>query len=235
MSFPVLYFYSYLEDMKYILSTLLITSSLWLGAQGKAFIPEPGEGVSFNTSSLMVVGAGGSFAPAWQANSQEVQLLRETTFGLTHFGLAYGVGYSGHFYHGNLHIDVSADGSQTLQNLDDEAYLSNRLAAEYVDGVLEFRYRSAANNKGRYNRFYVGAIAGYRVDSYAYLQAADYRVKFYNIGGFSTLRYGAYLKAGRGPFNLYYYYGLNPIVESGVLVPELGAATSQNIGLSITL
>ena len=183
----------------------------------------------------MVVGAGGTFVPAWQANSQEVQLLRESTFGLSHFGVAYGVGYSGHFYHGNLHIDVSADGTQTLQNLDGEAYLSNRLAAEYVDGVLEFRYRSTANNKGRYNRFYVGAIAGYRVDSYAYLQAENYRVKFYNIGGFSTLRYGAYLKAGRGPFNLYYYYGLNPIVESGVLVPELGAATSQNIGLAITL
>ena len=222
-----------MRKFKFVLLILLASTSAF--AQGKAFIPEPGEGVSFNTSSLMVVGAGGSFAPAWQANSQEVQLLRETTFGLTHFGLAYGVGYSGHFYHGNLHIDVSADGSQTLQNLDGESYLSNRLAAEYVDGVLEFRYRSVANNKGRYNRFYVGAIAGYRVDSYAYLQADDYRVKFYNIGGFSTLRYGAYLKAGRGPFNLYYYYGLNPIVESGVLVPELGAATSQNIGLSITL
>ena len=222
-----------MRKFQYILLILLAHTTAF--AQGKEFIPEPGEGVSFNTSSLMVVGAGGSFVPAWQANSQEVQLLRESTFGLTHFGLAYGVGYSGHFYHGNLHIDVSADGSHTLQNLDGEAYLSNLLAAEYVDGVLEFRYRSAANNKGRYNRFYVGAIAGYRVDSYAYLQADDYRVKFYNIGGFSTLRYGAYLKAGRGPFNFYYYYGLNPIVESGVLVPELGAATSQNIGLSITL
>ena len=222
-----------MRKFQYVL--LILLASTLAFAQGKAFIPEPGEGVSFNTSSLMVVGAGGSFVPAWQANSQEVQLLRESTFGLSHFGVAYGVGYSGHFYHGNLHIDVSADGTQTLQNLDGEAYLSNRLAAEYVDGVLEFRYRSTANNKGRYNRFYVGAIAGYRVDSYAYLQAENYRVKFYNIGGFSTLRYGAYLKAGRGPFNLYYYYGLNPIVESGVLVPELGAATSQNIGLAITL
>ena len=222
-----------MRKFQYFLLVLLASASAF--AQGKAFIPEPGEGVSFNTSSLMVIGAGGAFVPAWQANSQEVQLLRESTFGLTHFGLAYGVGYSGHFYHGNLHIDVSADGTQTLQNLDGEAYLSNRLAAEYVDGVLEFRYRSGANNKGRYNRFYVGAIAGYRVDSYAYLQAENYCVKFYNIGGFSTLRYGAYLKAGRGPFNLYYYYGLNPIVESGVLVPELGAATSQNVGLSITL
>jgi len=222
-----------MRKFQYVLLILLASSLAF--AQGKAFIPEPGEGVSFNTSSLMVVGAGGTFVPAWQANSQEVQLLRESTFGLSHFGVAYGVGYSGHFYHGNLHIDVSADGTQTIQNLDGEAYLSNRLAAEYVDGVLEFRYRSTANNKGRYNRFYVGAIAGYRVDSYAYLQAENYRVKFYNIGGFSTLRYGAYLKAGRGPFNLYYYYGLNPIVESGVLVPELGAATSQNIGLAITL
>jgi hypothetical protein len=222
-----------MRKFQYVL--LILFASTLAFAQGKAFIPEPGEGVSFNTSSLMVVGAGGTFVPAWQANSQEVQLLRESTFGLSHFGVAYGVGYSGHFYHGNLHIDVSADGTQTLQNLDGEAYLSNRLAAEYVDGVLEFRYRSTANNKGRYNRCYVGVIAGYRVDSYAYLQAEDYRVKFYNIGGFSTLRYGAYLKAGRGPFNLYYYYGLNPIVESGVLVPELGAATSQNIGLAITL
>lgn len=222
-----------MRKFQYVL--LILLASALAFAQGKAFIPEPGEGLSFNTSSLMVIGAGGAFVPAWQANSQEFQLLRENTIGLSHFGIAYGVGYSGHFYHGNLHIDVSADGNQTLQNLDDDAYISNRLAAEYVDGVLELRYRSTANNKGRYNRFYLGAIAGYRVDSYAYLQAEDYRVKFYNIGGFSTLRYGAYLKAGRGPFNLYYYYGLNPIVESGVLVPELGAATSQNIGLAITL
>ena len=222
-----------MRKFKYILIFLLTTSTV--SAQGKAFIPEPGEGVSFNTSSLMVVGAGAAFIPAWQANSQELQLLRESTFGLSHFSLAYGVGYSGHFYHCNLHIDVSADGSQTLQNLDDEIYLSNRLAAEYLDGILEFRYRSSANNKGRYNRFYLGAIAGYRVDSYAYIKADDYRVKFYNIGGFSAVRYGTFLKVGRGPFNLYYYFGLNSIVNSGVLVPELGAANSQNIGLAIIL
>lgn len=222
-----------MRKFKFVLIVLLAYTTV--GAQGKAFIPVRGEGVSFNTSSLMVFGAGTAFIPSWQANSQELQLLRECTLGLSHFGLAYGVGYSGHFYHGNLHIDVAADGSQTLQNLDDAIYLSNRLAAEYVDGILEFRYRSSANNKGRYNRFYLGAIVGYRVDSYAYIQAEDYRVKFYNIGGFSTIRYGTFLKVGRGPFNLYYYFGLNPIVTSGVLVPELGAANSQNIGLAITL
>lgn len=221
--------------MKYILTTLLLTSSFLLSAQGKAFIPEPGEGLSFNTSSLTVVGAGGAFVPAWQANSQEFQLLRENTIGLSHFGIAYGIGYSGHFYHGNLHVDVAANGQQSLEHLDGQSYISNRLATEYIDGVLELRYRSHSNKKGRYTRVYVGGLVGYMTDSYAYLETESYRVKFYNIGGFSTLRYGAYLKAGRGPLNLYYYRGLNPIVESGVLVPELGAATSQNIGLAITL
>ncbi len=218
-------------------AVILVAFVFSLGAfgQAKAFIPEPGEGLSFNTSSLMVVGAPGSFTSSWKANSQEFQLLRENTIGLSHFGLAYGVGYSGHFYHGNLHVDVASNGQQILENLDGQSYISNRLATEYVDGILELRYRSNANKNGRYTRIYVGGLIGYLTDSYSYLETENYRVKFYNIGGFSTLRYGAYFKAGRGPFNLYYYYGLNPIVESGVLVPELGAATSQNIGLSITL
>ena len=191
--------------------------------------------MSFNTSSLMVVGASGAYVPSWKANSQEFQVLRENTIGLSHFGIAYGVGYSGHFYHGNLHVDVASNGQQSVEHLDGQSYISNRLATEYVDGVLELRYRSNSNRNGRYTRLYVGGLIGYLTDSYSYLETENYRVKFYKIGGFSTLRYGAYLKAGRGPFNLYYYYGLNPIVESGVLVPDLGAATSQNIGLSITL
>lgn len=214
---------------------LLFLFNLGAFGQGKAFIPEPGEGMSFNTSSLMVVGASGAYTSSWKANSQEFQLLRENTIGLSHFGFAYGVGYSGHFYHGNLHVDVASDGQQILENLDGQSYISNRLATEYVDGILELRYRSNANKNGRYTRVYVGGLVGYLADSYSYLETENYRVKFYNIGGFSTLRYGAYLKAGRGPFNLYYYYGLNPMVESGVLVPIFGAATSQNIGLSITL
>lgn len=213
--------------------TLFISTPIF--GQRKAFIPEPGEGISLNSSSLLIVGASGSYVSSWKANSQEFQLLRENTIGLSHFGIAYGVGYSGHFYHGNLHVDVAADGQQTLENLSGQSYISNRLATEYVDGVLEWRYRSNSNKNGRYTRVYVGGLVGYLTDSYSYLEMEDYRVKFYNIGGFSTLRYGAYLKAGRGPFNLYYYYGLNPMVESGVLVPVLGAATSQNIGLSITL
>ena len=203
--------------------------------QNEFFVPVQGEGLSFNTSSLMIVGANASYLPSWQANSQEVQLLREHRIGLSHFGIAYGVGYSGHFYHGNVHVNVDPDGTQTLSFLNSQDYTSNRFATEYLDGVLEFRFRTNSNNKGRYTRFYLGGILGYLADSYSYFNSDLYRVKFYDIGGFSNLRYGSFIKFGRGPLNLYYYRGFNPVVSSGVLTTELGKSTSQNIGLSITL
>ena len=203
--------------------------------QNEFFVPEQGEGISFNTSSLIVVGANASYLPSWQANSQEVHLLREHRIGLSHFGIAYGVGYSGHFYHGNVHVNVDPDGTQTLSFLNGQDYISNRFATEYLDGVLEFRFRTNSNNKGRYTRFYIGGILGYLADSYSYFNSDLYRVKFYDIGGFSNLRYGSFIKFGRGPLNLYYYRGFNPVVSSGVLTTELGESTSQNIGLSITL
>lgn len=218
-----------------ILAFLLFALTLTAYGQRTPFVPEPGEGISFNTSSLRVIGSSGQYMPSWRANTQEFQLMRESHIGLSHFGIAYGLGYSGQFYHGNLHVDVAADGTQTVQNLDGTTYEANRLATEYVDGVLELRYRSRSNSKGRYTRLYVGGIVGYLANSYAYLETADYRVKFYNIGGFNTVRYGAYAKLGRGPVNIYYYYGLNPIVTSGVLTSELGTATSQSLGISFTL
>lgn len=222
--------------MKKLIHSMLFLCALFtVRAQEKVFIPEPGEGISFNTSSLMIVGANASYLPSWRANSQEVQLLREQHLGLSHFGIAYGVGYSGHFYHGNVHVNVDPDGIQTLSFLNGQDYTSNRFATEYLDGVLEFRYRTNSNKNGRYTRFYIGGIIGYLTDSYSYFNSDAYRVKFYNVGGFNTWRYGTYVKCGRGPFNLFYYFGLNPIVSSGVLTSELENASSQNFGFSITL
>ena len=224
--------------MKQVYFSLLFLASFLhpiLSYGQDVYIPEPGEGFSFNTSVLMVVGVTEGFTPALMANSQEIQFMREHHIGLTHFGVAFGLGYSGHFYHGNIHIHVDEDGTQSVRDLTGQDYKSNRFATEYLDGSLELRYRSKVNKKGRYNRLYVGGVLGYKVDAYSYQKAESYRVKFYNVDGFNTLRYGLYAKVGRGQVNLFYFYGLSQIVTSGPMLPEWSNATSQNLGVSITL
>lgn len=208
--------------------------SVGLKAQ-KAFIPEPGEGFHFATSSLQVQGAPGSYLPSWQANSQELLLFREHIIGLSHFSVAYGAGYSAHFFHGNLHIDVAEDGTQTLVDLTGTNYQRNRLALEFADAALELRYRSKANRKGRYNRVYLGVVGGYRTDAYSYYEDENYRVKFYNVKGFNRYRYGAFAKVGRGPFNLYGQWSASPLVQSGPMLPAWSDSRFYNIGLSISL
>ena len=224
--------------MKQVYFSLLFLASFLhpiLSYGQDVYIPEPVEGFSFNTSVLMVAGVPEGFTPALMANSQEIQFMREHHIGLTHFGVAFGLGYSGHFYHGNIHIHVDEDGTQSVRDLTGQDYKSNRFATEYLDGSLELRYRSKVNKKGRYNRLYVGGVLGYKVDAYSYQKAESYRVKFYNVDGFNTLRYGLYAKVGRGQVNLFYFYGLSQIVTSGPMLPEWSNATSQNLGVSITL
>lgn len=221
------------------IASLYIWALVFLGpilfAQNDVFYPEPGEGFTFNSSALVLMGAPSSYASGLKANSQEIQLLRENHIGLSHFAVAYGLGYSGHYYHGNLHVHIDPDGTQTIEDLTGVSYESNRFVLEFTDAVFELRYRSKSNKKGRYTRFYVGALAGYRTDAYSYFKSPDYRVKFYNIDGFNRYRYGAYVKAGRGPLNLYGYYGMNPLVVSGPMLSEWSTTTSANVGLSLTL
>jgi len=214
---------------------LLVFSWAQQASAQRVFIPEQGEGVSFNISSLSIHGAPESFQAAPAANSVEIQLLRDQIIGLSHYSIAYGLGYSGHYFRGNLHIEVDEQGNQELIHLDPTTYTSNRFATEYVDGVVELRYRGRANNKGRYNRFYLGGLAGYRTNAYSYFKSDVYRVKFYNVQGFNPMRYGLYVKAGRGPINLYAYYGLSPLVSSGPMLLDWRNATTQNVGLSILL
>ncbi|MCH1401142.1 MAG: PorT family protein [Schleiferiaceae bacterium] len=204
------------------------------GQKTSTFIPEPGEGFSFNSSALLVSGAPEAFSPGAIANSQEIHFMRDNVFGISHFSWAWGVGYSAHFYQGNLHLDVSEDGTMTPVYLTGNDH-SNRFATEYVDGTVELRYRGNVNKKGRYNRLYVGALFGYRTDSYSYYKDQNYRVKFYNIAGFNPYRYGVYAKAGRGPVNVFGFYGMSPLVVDGPLLDTWQEARSLNLGLSITL
>lgn len=219
----------------HLLFTLLVLSLTGHGQSKTTYLPEPGEGFSFNSSLLSVLDAPESFESDARSNSQSFQFMRDNVIGLSHFSVAYGLGYSAQFYHGNVRIDVAEDGTQTLVDLSGRDFISNRFATEYVDAAIELRYRGKVNRNGRYNRFYIGGCFGYRTDAYSYYKDAVYRVKYYQISGFNPLRYGVHIKAGRGPVNAYVYYGLSSIVVDGAMLPEWSEARPLSVGLSVTL
>jgi len=219
----------------HLLFTLLVLSLTGHGQSKTTYLPEPGEGFSFNSGLLSVLDAPESFESDARSNSQSFQFMRDNVIGLSHFSVAYGLGYSAQFYHGNVRIDVAEDGTQTLVDLSGRDFISNRFATEYVDAAIELRYRGKVNRNGRYNRFYIGGCFGYRTDAYSYYKDAVYRVKYYQISGFNPLRYGVHIKAGRGPVNAYVYYGLSAIVVDGAMLPEWSEARPLSVGLSVTL
>ena len=219
----------------HLLFALLALGLSGHGQSKTAFLPEPGEGFSFNTGLLSVLDAPASFQSNVRSNSQSFQFMRDNVIGLSHFSIAYGVGYSAQFYHGNVRIDVAEDGTQTLVDLSGRDFISNRFATEYLDATVDFRYRGKANRKGRYNRLYVGGTFGYRTDAYSYYKDDAYQVKYYQISGFNPIRYGVHVKAGRGPVNAYVHYGLSAIVVEGAMLPEWTQARPLTVGLSFTL
>lgn len=219
----------------HLLFTLLVLSLTGHGQSKTTYLPEPGEGFSFNSGLLSVLDAPESFESDARSNSQSFQFMRDNVIGLSHFSVAYGLGYSAQFYHGNVRIDVAEDGTQTLVDLSGRDFISNRFATEYVDAAIELRYRGKVNRNGRYNRFYIGGCFGYRTDAYSYYKDAVYRVKYYQISGFNPLRYGVHIKAGRGPVNAYVYYGLSAIVVDGAMLPEWSESRPLSVGLSVTL
>jgi len=101
----------------YLLLALLALSLLGYSQSKTTFLPEPGEGFSFNSGLLSVLEAPESFESNARSNSQSFQLMRDNVIGLSHFSVAYGLGYSAQFYHGNLRIDVAEDGTQTFMKI----------------------------------------------------------------------------------------------------------------------
>ena len=219
----------------YFLFALLALSLSGYSQSKTTFLPEPGEGFSFNSGLLSVLEAPETFESNARSNTQSFQLMRDNVIGLSHFSVAYGLGYSAQFYHGNLRIDVAEDGTQSLVDLTGHDFISNRFATEYVDAAVELRYRGKVNRKGRYNRLYIGGFFGYRTDAYSYYKDAVYQVKYYQISGFNPIRYGVHVKAGMGPVNAYVYCGFSAIVVDGAMLPEWSEARPLSIGLSITL
>ncbi len=223
-----------------IVRTLFILSfSLFIAAQNASaqYIPERGEWLEFSYAKLTLVNTPDALTQKWNSNGWQLMFMRETLFGRrSHWSIGYGLGFTSSYWHTNLAIKPVPNNTdrQYAYLPSDSTYRKNSFSSSYIDIPIEFRFRTKSNEKGQYFRFYFGGLIGYRIGSYSKFIDGDYSVKYYKIKDLATWQYGVFARTGFWFFNVYAYYGLNPVFANLKNGPE-GIDQMQNLSVGISL
>lgn len=126
--------------------------------------------------------------------------------------IGLGIGYSVNSYNQNLLINKDGQGEITYTVLgDDDTYNKNKFSSHLIEFPLEFRWRESTPLEYNFWRVYTGFKLGYMLGHTAKYKDDLGVLKYTNIGGFNKIQYGLTLSVGYDTWNLYLYYGLNPI------------------------
>lgn len=217
-----------------MLLAALLTSA-FLHAQ---YMPRQGESVQFSYGYAMLLQTPEELQQAY-SDAWQLQFMNEILLGTkNHFSFSYGLGFSQFNWRSNLRI-ITSPAAQELNYsylATDSIYNKNRLLATYVDLPIEIRWRSNTNKYGRYWRFYFGGLVGYRMNSSSLFKVDDYSVKNYGISDLANVHYGVFVRTGFWMFNVYAYYGINPVFKSTAPGWEdLQDMRSLTLGLTISI
>ena len=134
------------------------------------------------------------------------------------FAIAPGIGFSFNNYIQNMAITGS--GQNPVYNIIPSTvdYSKNRFEQLRVEFPLEFRWRTSTPEIYSFWRIYAGFKASYLlIDKSVYIDDLS-NIVIKNNKNFNAFLYGAYISAGYSTFNLYVYYGFNPLFDSAAKV-----------------
>ncbi len=136
------------------------------------------------------------------------------------FAFAAGLGYSLSVNSNNLLIN-SNDGttSNTYSFFATNGhYDKNKLSLQYIDLPIEIRWRSSTPDSHKFWRIYAGFKISYLVANLYKMDSDTQSIVYRNNADLNKLLYGCYLATGWNTWNVYAYYGLNPIFKSTYLI-----------------
>ncbi|MEN2486190.1 porin family protein [Flavobacterium sp. B11] len=128
--------------------------------------------------------------------------------------IAAGLGLSYQNYYQNLTISEDGSGSIIYGVNDYGQFVSNRYRQYSVDLPIEFRWRNSTYESTKFWRIYGGVKLSYVFSSASTLDDGEKTYKIKNNGDINKFQYGPYLAAGYNTWNVYIYYGLNPLFKS---------------------
>ncbi len=130
------------------------------------------------------------------------------------FGVALGLGYQYNAYIQNLKISKALNNNVFSIAKD---YESNWLRLHAIDIPFELRWRTSTATKYKFWRIYTGIKASYIFTSKSKFTDVNETLSVKNIDEINKLQLGVTLSAGFSTWNLYVYYGLNPIFEDAFI------------------
>jgi hypothetical protein len=148
------------------------------------------------------------------------------------FAIAAGVGYSLAIYNQNLVINtVSGNNSYGIIG-EDTFYTKDKLSLHFVDLPIEFRWRTSTPENHKFWRIYTGIKLSYLVYDHYKLITNTVLIKSSGNNDMNKLHYGAYAAVGWNTWNIYMYYGLNPLYKSSAKIGNQSIEMSTvNFGL----
>lgn len=128
--------------------------------------------------------------------------------------IGLGFGYSINSFNQNLLINKDNTGAITYNILDDNTYSKNKFSSHLIEFPLEFRWRSSTATEYNFWRIYTGFKVSYRLAHQVKYVGELGNIKFNDIDSFNKIQYGLTASAGYNTWNVYLYYGLNPIFSN---------------------
>ena len=147
------------------------------------------------------------------------------------YAIAVGLGYSYNNIKYNLKVEEGISRPQ-YSIVPENSFDKNKLVLHYAELPIEFRWRNSDSISHKFWRVYLGFKVSYLFADKAHYKADDGDIKIKSNADLNKLIYGAYISAGWNTWNLYAYYGLNPIYKSAYLPNnEKVKLNSVNLGL----
>ncbi|WP_026727043.1 porin family protein [Flavobacterium denitrificans] len=146
--------------------------------------------------------------------------------------IAAGLGLTYQNFYQNFTISEDIKGAPIYGVNDYDEFVSNRFRQYSVDLPIEFRWRNSTYESTKFWRIYGGVKMSYIFSSKSILNDGENTYKITNNPDVNTFQYGVYLATGYNTWNVYAYYGLNPLFDSvSTLSAEKVKMRAMNIGI----
>ncbi|SEP77855.1 hypothetical protein SAMN05421824_0291 [Hyunsoonleella jejuensis] len=148
--------------------------------------------------------------------------------------IGIGLGYSTNSYIQNMLIQQDNSGNFNYSIIDGEtvSFTKNKFSEHVIELPIEYRWRTSTTTTYKFWRIYTGFKLGYVFANRSKFKGSLGELKYSNNEDFNNVQYGLTLSVGYNTWNVFVYYGLNPIFsDSAQLNGEALEMNAVKIGL----